>query len=437
VEINTGVVIGMAIVFFYSVLGGMKGITYTQVAQYCVLIFAYLVPAIFISIIMTGNPLPMFGLGSVVEGGSGTYLLDKLDGLTAELGMKAFTESNKTVVDMFFITAALMAGTAGLPHVIVRFFTVPRVRDARISAAYALVFIALLYTTAPAVAAFARINIIETIDNVSYSELPQWFKRWENAGLIAWMDKNHDGVVQYRGGNALVPDKPMYSQGRGLSGERLLLNDRSSDENELYIDRDIIVLAHPEVAQLPNWVVALVAAGGLAAALSTAAGLLLVISAAISHDLLKKTLMPGISESRELFFARLAAGVAVLVAGLFGIYPPGFVAEVVAFAFGLAAATFFPVIFLGIFYKKMNKEAAISGMLTGLIFTFGYIIYFKFVNPGANNLSHWWFGISPEGIGALGMMFNFIVALTVSRYSPAPPLEIQTLVDNIRVPTNQ
>ncbi|MBA58204.1 MAG: cation acetate symporter [Gammaproteobacteria bacterium] len=434
VEINTGVVIGMAIVFFYSVLGGMKGITYTQVAQYCVLIFAYLVPAIFISIIMTGNPLPMFGLGSAVEGGSGTYLLDKLDGLTAELGMKAFTQSNKTVVDMFFITAALMAGTAGLPHVIVRFFTVPRVRDARISAAYALVFIALLYTTAPAVAAFARINIIETIDNVSYSQLPQWFKRWENAGLIAWMDKNHDGVVQYRGGNALVPNKPMYSQERGLSGERLLLNERSTDENELYIDRDIIVLAHPEVAQLPNWVVALVAAGGLAAALSTAAGLLLVISAAISHDLLKKTLMPGISESRELFFARLAAGVAVLVAGLFGIYPPGFVAEVVAFAFGLAAATFFPVIFLGIFYKKMNKEAAISGMLTGLIFTFGYIIYFKFVNPSANNLSHWWFGISPEGIGALGMVFNFIVALTVSRYSPAPPLEIQTLVDNIRVP---
>ena len=434
VEINTGVVIGMAIVFFYSVLGGMKGITYTQVAQYCVLIFAYLVPAIFISIIMTGNPLPMFGLGSAVEGGSGTYLLDKLDGLTAELGMKAFTQSNKTVVDMFFITAALMAGTAGLPHVIVRFFTVPRVRDARISAAYALGFIALLYTTAPAVAAFARINIIETIDNVSYSQLPQWFKRWENAGLIAWMDKNHDGVVQYRGGNALVPNKPMYSQERGLSGERLLLNERSTDENELYIDRDIIVLAHPEVAQLPNWVVALVAAGGLAAALSTAAGLLLVISAAISHDLLKKTLMPGISESRELFFARLAAGVAVLVAGLFGIYPPGFVAEVVAFAFGLAAATFFPVIFLGIFYKKMNKEAAISGMLTGLIFTFGYIIYFKFVNPSANNLSHWWFGISPEGIGALGMVFNFIVALTVSRYSPAPPLEIQTLVDNIRVP---
>ena len=436
VDINTGVIIGMAIVFFYSVLGGMKGITYTQVAQYCVLIFAYLVPAIYISIIMTGNPLPMLGLGSTISGDSSIFLLDKLDGLTDELGMRIFTESNKSMIDMFFITAALMAGTAGLPHVIVRFFTVPRVRDARISAAYALVFIALLYTTAPAVAAFARINIIENIDSVSYSELPQWFKRWEEAGLLAWLDKNGDGDVQYRGGAALSPSKPLYSDERGVNGERELINQGTSGPNELYIDRDIIVLAHPEIAKLPDWVVALVAAGGLAAALSTAAGLLLVISTAISHDLLKKTLMPKISERQELLYARLAAAVAVLVAGLFGINPPGFVAEVVAFAFGLAAATFFPVIFLGIFYKKMNKEAAISAMLTGLIFTSSYIVYFKFINPSANTSANWWFGISPEGIGALGMIFSFFVALLVSRFTLSPPREIQDLVDDIRVPVN-
>ena len=434
VDINLGVVIGMGIVFFYAVLGGMKGITYTQVAQYCVLIFAYLVPAIFISLMLTGNPLPMLGLGSTLDDGSGDYLLDRLDGLTAELGMTAFTEGSKSTVDVFFIMAALMAGTAGLPHVIVRFFTVPRVRDARISAGYALVFIALLYTTAPAVAAFARLNIIDKVDGMAYAEAPGWFSRWEDSGLIAWRDKNQDGRVQYRGGAALSPAAPAYTGAREPNGARALANESTASANELYIDRDIIVLAHPEIAQLPNWVVALVAAGGLAAALSTAAGLLLVISTAISHDLLKRTLMPRITERQELRYARLAAALAIGIAGLFGIYPPGFVAQVVAFAFGLAAASFFPVIFLGIFHQRMNKEAAIAGMLTGLVFTFSYIVYFKFVNPEANHAAHWWFGVSPEGIGALGMVFNFAVSLVVSRFTPPPPPEVQAMVQQIRTP---
>ena len=432
VDINTGVVIGMAIVFIYAVLGGMKGITYTQVAQYCVLIFAYLVPAIFISLQLTSNPLPMLGFGSTMS--DGVYLLDKLDGLSAELGIAAFTAGNKSSVDMFFITAALMAGTAGLPHVIVRFFTVPKVRDARISAGYALIFIALLYTTAPAVAAFARINIINNVDGMAYEHAPEWFTKWENSGLIAWLDKNHDAKVQYRGGDALVPVKPLFDGTRQDLGQRALVNTASTNENELYIDRDIIVLAHPEIAKLPNWVIALVAAGGLAAALSTAAGLLLVMSTSISHDLLKKCLMPNISERQELIFARFAAALAVFVAGLLGIYPPGFVAQVVAFAFGLAAASFFPVLLLGIFSKRMNKEAAIGGMLTGLTFTFSYIVYFKFINPETNNAAHWLFGISPEGIGTLGMLLNFVVSLTIMRLTPPPPGEIQELVEGIRIP---
>jgi cation/acetate symporter len=432
VDINTGVVIGMAIVFIYAVLGGMKGITYTQVAQYCVLIFAYLVPAIFISLQLTGNPFPMLGFGSTMS--DGVYLLDKLDGLSAELGMTAFTSGNKSTVDMFFITAALMAGTAGLPHVIVRFFTVPKVRDARISAGYALIFIALLYTTAPAVAAFARINIINNVDGMVYEHAPEWFTNWEDSGLIAWLDKNDDGKVQYRGGDALVPVKPAFDGTRQDAGQRALDNTASANDNELYIDRDIIVLAHPEIANLPNWVIALVAAGGLAAALSTAAGLLLVMSTSISHDLLKKCLMPRISERQELMFARIAAALAVSVAGLLGIYPPGFVAQVVAFAFGLAAASFFPVLLLGIFSKRMNKEAAIAGMVTGLTFTFSYIVYFKFVSPETNNAAHWLFGISPEGIGTLGMLLNFAVSFIIMRITPPPPEEIQKLVERIRIP---
>ena len=433
VDINLGVVIGMGIVFMYAVLGGMKGITYTQVAQYCVLIFAYLVPAIFISLMLTGNPLPMLGLGAELTG-SGEYLLDRLDGLTTELGMNAFTDGSKSTVDMFFITAALMAGTAGLPHVIVRFFTVPRVRDARISAGYALIFIALLYTTAPAVAAFARYNIITNVDGMAYASAPAWFTKWEDTGLIAWKDKNGDGLIQYRGGSALNPATPIYAEGREETGQRALVNAATANDNELYIDRDIIVLAHPEIAQLPNWVIALVAAGGLAAALSTAAGLLLVISTAVSHDLMKKTFMPHISDRQELLFARIAAAVAIGIAGLFGIYPPGFVAQVVAFAFGLAAASFFPVLLLGIFSTRMNKEAAIAGMVTGLTFTFSYIVYFKFISPETNNAAHWWFGISPEGIGTLGMIFNFIVSVVVMRLTPPPPPEIREMVENIRVP---
>lgn len=411
VDIFLGVIIGMGVVFFYAVLGGMKGITYTQVAQYCVLIFAYMVPAIFISILMTGNPVPQLGFGGVLADGSGTYLLDKLDGLSAELGFTAYTMGSKSTVDMFFITAALMVGTAGLPHVIVRFFTVPKVRDARKSAGWALLFIALLYTTAPAVGSFARTNMIDTIngeggEGVEYTAAPAWIKNWEQTGLIEWEDKNNDKKMFYSG----------------------------DDRNEMTVDRDIIVLASPEIAGLPAWVIALVAAGGIAAALSTSAGLLLVISTSISHDLLKRGLMPKITERKELLFARSAAAIAIVIAGYLGINPPGFVAQVVAFAFGLAAASFFPAIILGIFSKRMNKEGAVSGMICGIVFTAAYIIYFKFINPDANIADNWLFGISPEGIGTLGMLINFAVAFTVSRFTPEAPKEIQGLVEDIRHP---
>ncbi|MEZ5457351.1 MAG: sodium:solute symporter family protein [Lysobacteraceae bacterium] len=414
VDINTGVVIGMAIVFFYAVLGGMKGITYTQVAQYCVLIFAYMVPAIFISLMLTGNAIPQLGFGSTLADGSGTYLLDKLDGLTTQLGFGAYTDGTKPMADVVAITLALMVGTAGLPHVIVRFFTVPKVRDARKSAGWALLFIAILYTTAPAVASFARVNMIETINGVDgqgtlRTEAPSWIGNWEKTGLIKWEDKNGDGRMFYA----------------------------KDARNEMTIDKDIMVLANPEIANLPAWVIALVAAGGLAAALSTAAGLLLVISSAISHDLLKKVVMPNITEKQELLFARIAAAGAIVVAGLLGIYPPGFVAEVVAFAFGLAAASFFPAIMLGIFDKRTNMQGAIAGMLTGLIFTIGYILYFKgiFITPMAENIpANWLFGISPEGIGSVGMLLNFVVALVVSRITPPPPAEVQAMVDSIRIP---
>ena len=433
VEITTGVLIGMTIVFFYAVLGGMKGITYTQVAQYCVLIFAFMVPAIFISIMMTGNPVPQFGFGSTLSDGSGTYLLQKLDNLSQELGFGTYTSGTKSTIDVFFITAALMVGTAGLPHVIVRFFTVPKVRDARKSAGYALLFIAILYTTAPAVASFARVNLIQTVKNAPYASTPQWFKNWEDTSLIAWVDKNKDGKIQYLAGNAFK-GKPQFVEGRGLQGERRINNPLTENDNELYIDRDIIVLANPEIADLPAWVIALVAAGALAAALSTAAGLLLVISTSISHDLMKKIFLPTITDKQELMFARMSAALAVTVAGYFGIHPPGFVAQVVAFAFGLAASSFFPAILMGIFSKRMNKEGAISGMIAGLGFTAGYIIYFKFINPGANTAENWWFGISPEGIGTLGMIFNFIVSYGVSRLTPEPPQAVKDLVDTIRIP---
>ena len=405
VDITTGVIIGMAIVFFYAVLGGMKGITYTQVAQYCVLIFAFMVPAIFISLLLTGNPIPQFGFGSKTA--DGVYLLDKLNGLVTELGFNAYTSGTKSVTDVFCITLALMVGTAGLPHVIVRFFTVASVREARRSAGWALLLIAILYTTAPAIAAFARTNLIETVSNAPYETVPEWFHKWEDTGLIKFEDKNGNGTIQY------VAD---------------------ASQNELTVDRDIMVLANPEIAQLPNWVIALVAAGGLAAALSTAAGLLLVISTSISHDLLKMTFMPKITEKQELLFARIAAAAAVVVAGLLGIFPPGFVAQVVAFAFGLAAASFFPAIILGIFSKRMNKEGAIAGMVVGISFTAAYIIYFKFINPEANVAANWWFGISPEGIGSIGMLLNLIVSVVISKFTPAPPPDVQQIVETIRVP---
>lgn len=406
VDIELGVVIGMGIVFFYAVLGGMKGITYTQVAQYCVLIFAYMVPAIFISLLMTGNAIPQLGFGGE-DIASGTPLLERLDGLHRELGFAAYTEGQRSTLDVFFITAALMIGTAGLPHVIIRFYTVPRVRDARSSAGWALFFIALLYTTAPAVAVFARTNLLTTVSNQAYASMPEWFSKWEQTGLIAFEDKNGDGLIQYVGDPAT---------------------------NELTIDRDIMVLANPEIADLPNWVIGLVAAGGLAAALSTAAGLLLVVSSAISRDLLKGALRPEITEKGELRAARAAAAVAVLVAGYLGINPPDYVAAVVAFAFGLAASSFFPAIFLGIFSKRVNGAGATTGMVVGLLFTAAYIIYFKFVNPDANSADNWLFGISPEGIGTVGMLLNFATTLAITSFTKPPSERAVALVEEIRVP---
>ncbi|MDN5204096.1 sodium:solute symporter family protein [Fulvivirgaceae bacterium BMA10] len=420
VNVDTGVLIGMAVVFFYAVLGGMKGITYTQVAQYCVLIFAFMVPAIFISIILTGNVIPQLGFGSKTL--EGTYLLEKLDGLNTALGFNAYTDGSKSIADVFFITAALMVGTAGLPHVIVRFFTVPKVKDARISAGYALAFIAILYTTAPAVAAFARTNLINTVNGTAYKDVPGWFKTWEETGLITFEDKNGDNKIQY------------YNDKNGDEGFIAKAKEQGWNGNELSIDRDIMVLANPEIAQLPNWVIALVAAGGLAAALSTAAGLLLVISTAISHDLIKKAINPNITEKGELWAARISAAIAVMVAGYFGLNPPDYVAAVVAFAFGLAASSFFPAIIMGIFYKRMNKEGAVAGMIVGLLFTSSYIVYFKFINPEANIAENWWFGISPEGIGTLGMMLNFVVSIVISKFTSEPPEEVQSMVENIRYP---
>jgi cation/acetate symporter len=411
VDINTGVIIGMLIVLFYAVLGGMKGITYTQVAQYCVLIFAFMVPAIYISIQMTGNPIPQLGFGGELTDGSGTYLLDKLDGLSTELGFAEYTEGSKSMIDVFAITLALMVGTAGLPHVIVRFFTVKRVKDARKSAGIALLLIVILYTTAPAVAVFARTNMIETVSNQPYAQVPEWFKKWEKTDLIKFDDKNNDGLISY------VADE---------------------SKNELTVDRDIMVLANPEIAQLPNWVIALVAAGGLAAALSTAAGLLLVISSSVSHDLIKKILKPTISEKGELVAARLSAVGAVCVAGYFGINPSGFVAAVVALAFGLAAASFFPAFILGIFYKRMNKEGAIAGMVVGIVSMLLYMMKYKlgWFDAQLPDKSEWWFGISPEGFVTLAMMLNFIVSITIMKFTKAPPQEVQDIVEDIRIPSS-
>ncbi|MGB1071030.1 MAG: sodium:solute symporter family protein [Planctomycetota bacterium] len=418
VDITSGVMIGMAIVFMYAVLGGMKGITYTQVAQYCVLIFAFMVPAIFISIHVADWAIPQIGFGMDTPG-QGSSLLQRLNGLHEELGFASYTRGSGNTLNLIAITFALMAGTAGLPHVIIRFYTVPRVRDARTSAGWALLFIAILYTTAPAVAVFARTNLIDTVYTdgqfQSHESMPEWFKTWEGTGLIRHEDHNGDGLVQYVGAAA-------------VDGEGQPIR------NELTIDRDIMVLANPEIAGLPNWVIGLVAAGGLAAALSTAAGLLLVVSTSFSHDLLRKWLKPDLSDRQELMAARIAAGVAVCFAGYLGINPPGFVGEVVAFAFGLAAASFFPAIFMGIFMKRMNREGAIAGMVVGLVFTAGYIVYFRFMYPELDNAEHWWWGISPKGIGTLGMCFNFMVAGIVRSMSADPPEEVMEMVEQIRIP---
>ena len=442
VDVELGVAIGMGIVFFYAVLGGMKGITYTQVAQYCVLIFAYMVPAIFLAVMMTGTPIPQLAFGGA-DPASGAFLLDKLDGLHAQLGFAAYTDGAKSTIDVFFITAALMVGTAGLPHVIIRFYTVPRVRDARTSVGWALAFIAILYTTAPAIAVFARTNLLDTVADQPYAEMPEWFTKWESTGLVAFEDRNGDGRIQYVGPAYEAardrPAEPTEAEARPQA-QRMAQAQRTAGAsvpvqgNELTVNRDIMVLANPEISGLPNWVVGLVAAGGLAAALSTAAGLLLVVSSAISHDLLKRALRPRISEKAELAAARVSAAAAVLAAGYLGINPPGFVAETVAFAFGLAASSFFPAIILGTFSKRMNREGAVAGMVSGITFTAAYIVYFSFVNPAADVPENWWLGISPEGIGTVGMLVNFAVALLVCRFSAPPPSEVQELVEEIRTP---
>ncbi|WBF67081.1 cation acetate symporter [Desulfovibrio subterraneus] len=434
VDVNTGVFIGMAIVFFYAGIGGMKGITWTQVAQYVVLIVAFLIPAVAISMKITGTPVPQLGFGSVISSGpdAGIYLLEKLDQIGTDLGFSAYTSAfgagSKPMIDVFCITMALMVGTAGLPHVIVRFYTVPTVRGARLSAVYAILFIAVLYTTAPAVAAFARYNLINSLNDVAYTQAPTWFKNWEKTGLIAWLDKNGDGIVQFRKGDAF-DGKPAFSGEFGRDGQRMVINAPTDSSNELYVDRDIIVLANPEIANLPPWVIALVAAGGLAAALSTASGLLLVIASSISHDFYYRMVNRQASEKQRLLLGRIMIGVAVCIAGYFGINPPGFVAQVVALAFGLAASSFFPTLVLGIFWKRASREGAIAGMVSGIGFTMFYIVQTKFMG-----VAPWFMGISPEGIGSVGMIINFVVTIAVSHMTPPPPQDVQDMVESIRIP---
>ncbi len=437
VDITLGVIIGMGLVFFYAVLGGMKGITYTQVAQYCVLIFAYTVPAVFLGLMATGNPIPQFALGADL--GEGMGLLQKLDATLVDLGFATYTGYQKSMIDLVCITGALMLGTAGLPHVIIRFYTVRRVRDARSSAGWALLFIAILYTTAPAIAVFARANLLDTVPGVAYAEAPGWVSTWEDSGLVAWVDKNGDGVIQHAPG-AVFAGTPEFLSAedgtflRGDHGQRLLSNEPTDGANELFVDRDIMVLANPEIANLPDWVIALVAAGGLAAALSTAAGLLMVISSAVSHDLVKRMIRPDISEKSELTLARVAAAVAVVFAGYLGINPPDYVAAVVAFAFGLAASSFFPAILLGIFWNRMNAAGAIAGMVAGIGATTAYIVWFKFIDPASNTADNWFLGVSPEGFGTIGMLLNFAVAIPVSLMTRPPSDEILAMIEDIRVP---
>ena len=440
IPINWGIIIGVVIVYIYAALGGMRSITWTQVAQYCVLIIAYLIPAIAISMKLTGNPIPQLGFGSTLAEGqpnAGVYLLQALNDIHRELGLPDYTARKKSMQDIFAITLALMVGTAGLPHVLIRFYTVPTVRAARYSAFWALLFIAILYTTAPTVAAFARVNLIQTLNGKPYFEAPEWFTNWEKTDLIAWVDKNGDGRIDYRQGDAFA-GKPVFAKEggediRGQFGQLMVTNQLTDNDNELYIDRDIIVLANPEIARLPAWVVALVAAGGLAAALSTAAGLLLVISSSLAHDIGKRIVKPEMSEREELAWARAAAALAVGIAAYFGIQNFAYVAQVVAYAFGLAASSFFPILILGIFTKRTTKEGAIAGMITGMMFTLSYIVYFKTINKTAG-AEDWLFGISPEGIGIIGMAVNFAVAIAVSSFTTPPPDEVQATVESIRYP---
>ena len=445
IDVSLGVLIGAAIVFFYAGLGGMKGITYTQVAQYCVMVFAYTIPAVFISMLLTGNVIPQFGLiGDYTENNTSVPLLTKLNTLNVELGFSRYTDGSLPRLDLFCITAALMCGTAGLPHVIVRFFTVKSVKAVRRSACWTLTCIAVIYLTAPAIGAFVRTNLMSTINDTQYSAAPTWFKNWEDRGLIAWVDKNQDGTIQYRGpkwkqedgksdpkkGAAFV-GKPTYSTDRTEGGPRLVTNDLTDNENELYYENDILVMANPEMAKLPKWVIALVMAGCVAAALSTAAGLLLVLSTSISHDLMKKIVNPNLTDAQEVRWARIASFVFLCIAAWFGINPPSeFVAKTVAFAFGLAASSFFPTILMGIFSRRMNKQGAIAGMIMGISVTLSYIIYFQFLSYDKNYL----FGISPEGIGFVGMIVNFAVANLVSMITPPPPQEIVDMVEEIRIP---
>ena len=434
VDYDTCLYVGMTIVFFYAVLGGMKGITYTQVAQYCVMVFSYTIPVVFISMILTGNVIPQLGLiGNYIKDGAenSVPLIVKINQISTDLGFTEYTASTSNTLDMFCITAALMVGTAGLPHVIVRFFTVKNVKAVRKSAYWTLSFIAIIYLTAPALGMFARTNFVEEINQKKYADAPQWFKNWEDQGMIAWVDKNNDGIMQYQAGSAFK-EKPVYAEeGRLENGPRPISNELTDSANEVYYDRDIIVLANPEMAGLPKWVIALVMAGCVAAALSTAAGLLLVLSTSVSHDLMKKILKPDISDKQEIRYARMASFGALAIAAYFGINPPSsFVAKTVAFAFGLAASSFFPTLIMGIFSKKINKQGAIAGMICGIGFTLGYIIHFQFLTESKD---YWW-GISPEGIGFLGMLINFVVAFLVSAITPPPPNEVQELVENIRVP---
>jgi len=434
IEIATGVLIGSAIVFFYAGIGGMKGITYTQVAQYSVMVFAYTIPAVFISLLLTGNVVPQLGLiGDYTREGAehAVPLLDKLNQLNTDLGFAKYTDGSLTTLDMFCITAALMCGTAGLPHVIVRFFTVKNVRAVRSSACWTLACISVIYLTAPAIGAFARTNFMAEVHENTYEELPEWFHNWEERGLIAWVDKNDDGLLQHRAGDVFEGRTPEYTDTLGAHGQRLISNPLTADTNEVYYDKDILVMANPEMADLPMWVVALVMAGCVAAALSTAAGLLLVLSTSISHDLMKKIVHPTMTDKHEVLYARLASFGSLVVAAYFGINPPSaIVAKTVAFAFGLAASSFFPTILLGVFSTRVNKHGAIAGMVTGIGFTFAYITYFQFYADHTN----YWLGISPEGIGFVGMLLNFAVTLLVTAATPPPSREIQDMVRDIRVP---